>query len=659
MAAGQVVFDPINGELPKPKVRDPTLVNPTADAPKKGWESIATRDVKVAEAAGGRWNKFKTYSVLQRSFEIWKFVFTCVLRWWLMNQKWTYDKKQFPDGMTPENKAVKRREFAIWIKEGLLRLGPTFIKIGQQFSTRVDVLEKEYIEQLTELQDKVPPFSSKTARDIIERELGKPVEEIFEEFSDEPLAAASLGQVHLAKLNGQTVAVKVQRPGLKELFDIDLKNIRVLAINFDKLDPKRDGAARDWVAIYDECCNVLYREIDYVQEGQNADRFRENFAASGIDWIKVPKIYWETSNSQVLTMEYCPGIKISQVDRMDELSVDRKILARYAVESYLQQILKHGFFHADPHPGNLAVSEDGRLIFYDFGMMGQIPSNVREGLIEVFYGVYQKNAQRVLDALVVMGVLVPGKDQVSVLRTANFFLNQFQDRLKAQREERNKDSRDFRARGFKEQRTKEEGKQVRKARLAAIGEDLLSISADQPFRFPATFTFVVRAFSVLDGIGKGLDPRFDISEIARPYAMELLDLKPSTGIELAQKDFKERWNRQTVAVKNLFKGPNDIAAMAATIKRLQDGELKLRVRNLEAERQFQRVAAVQDLTLKAIGFAAMLNVATMLKVSATAAVSQWVATGAMVIAGVLGLLTLAGALKVKLLDKKELKYKGL
>ena len=288
---------------------------------------------------GGRWSKFKSYSTFQRTWEIWSFAFVFFTKLWLVNQKWTYR-----GGMTEPKVSVRKGELAAWLREGLVRLGPTFIKIGQQFSTRVDVLAPEFIKELEKLQDNVPAFPSETAIAIIENSLGKKVSDVFEEFDPTPIAAASLGQVHVAKLNGERVVVKVQRPGLKELFDIDLKNVRVLAEWLQKVDPKSDGAARDWVAIYDECSRILYQEIDYTLEGQNADRFRKNFEST--PWVKVPRVLWEYTASEVLTMEYVPGIKINRIAELDKAGVDRELLARRTVESYLQQLLTFGFFHA-------------------------------------------------------------------------------------------------------------------------------------------------------------------------------------------------------------------------------------------------------------------------------------------------------------------------
>ncbi|XP_019459324.1 PREDICTED: uncharacterized protein LOC109359203 [Lupinus angustifolius] len=620
------------------------------DVRKKRVEEIGKEDawfkqsgksqVEVAAAPGGRWSRFKAYSTIQRTLEIWGFVITFIFKAWLNNQKFSYR-----GGITEEKKTLRRKTLAKWLKESILRLGPTFIKIGQQFSTRVDILPQEYVDQLSELQDQVPPFPSETAIAIVEEELGSPLHGIFDQFDYEPIAAASLGQVHRAKLKGQDVVVKVQRPGLKGLFDIDLKNLRVIAEYLQKVDPKSDGAKRDWVAIYDECAPVLYQEIDYTKEAANAELFKSNF--KNMNYVKVPTILWDYTTPQILTMEYVPGIKINKIQALDQLGVDRTRLSRYAVESYLEQILSHGFFHADPHPGNIAVDDvnGGRLIFYDFGMMGSISQNIREGLLETFYGVYEKDPDKVLQAMIQMGVLVPTGDMTAVRRTAQFFLNTFEERLAAQRRERELAKAEI---GFKKPLTKDEKIMKKKERLAAIGEDLLSIAADQPFRFPATFTFVVRAFSVLDGIGKGLDPRFDITEIAKPYALELLKFREA-GVEVILKDFIKRRDRQSQAFYNLFRQADRVEKLAEIIQRLEQGDLKLRVRTLESERAFQRVATVQKTIGNAVAAGSLINLATILYLNSISGP----ATIAYFFCAIFGLQVLIGIVKIKKLDERE------
>ncbi|KAK9949736.1 hypothetical protein M0R45_005252 [Rubus argutus] len=575
--------------------------------------------VEVSVAPGGRWSRFKTYSTIQRTLEIWGFVLTFIVKAWWNNRKFAYR-----GGMTEEKKTLKRKALAKWLKENILRLGPTFIKIGQQFSTRVDILAQEYVDELSELQDQVPPFPSDTAISIVEEELGAPVNDIFDRFDYEPIAAASLGQVHRARLKGQEVVIKVQRPGLKDLFNIDLKNLRVIAEYLQKIDPKSDGAKRDWVAIYDECANVLYQEIDYTKEADNAELFANNF--KNMDYVKVPTIVREYTTPQVLTMEYVPGIKINKIKALDQLGVDRQRLGRYAVESYLEQILSHGFFHADPHPGNIAVDDvnGGRLIFYDFGMMGSISPNIREGLLETFYGVYEKDPDKVLQAMIQMGVLVPTGDMTAVRRTAQFFLRSFEERLAAQRKEREMATKEL---GFKKPLSKEERIMKKKERLAAIGEDLLAIAADQPFRFPATFTFVVRAFSVLDGIGKGLDPRFDITEIAKPYALELLkfvklELKTSESDGTGNlRHFITYLDRQT-ELKSLLKLSKDWS---------------------------KRVATVQKTVGNAVAAGSLINLATILYIHSI----RVPAIVAYIFCAFFGFQVLIGIIKVKKFDERE------
>ena len=608
-------------------------------------------------------------------------MFKFVLKRVALNLKWTYWGK-----FSEASKKERLQRLAVWLREGLLRLGPTFIKIGQQvrhpawpgsvrlpatsltlspcpqFSTRVDVLSPELIKELEKLQDKVPPFSTEQAMGIIEQQLGAPVDTLFEEFERQPIAAASLGQVHRAKLGGQRVVVKVQRPGLRELFEIDLKNLRVIAQWLQSVDPKTDGAARDWVAIYDECKRVLYEEIDYTNEGMNCDTFRRNF--EGQPWVKVPKVYWENSAQRVLCMEYCPGLKISRVDEIERLGLDRRLLARYVVESYLQQLLRFGFFHADPHPGNIAVDDGypgGRLIVYDMGMMGTLRPGVRGGLLELFYAVYERDANKCLDALVTMGVLVPTGDLTAVRRTAQFFLDSFESRLKSQREEREElGDEAYSSQGYKPQRTKGEKQQRRKEILSSIGEDLLSVSRDQPFRFPATFTFVVRAFSVLDGIGKALDPKFDISEIARPYARELLLEAQSMALPpqvvAAQRDLARRADAQGRALVNLFRGPDRIQAMDGILTRIETGAFKPRVRALEVERAVERLRCQNDLTLRAVVACTALQLGAVLSIAAAAPAAA--ATACFVTAVLSALSALGAGLKLSKLDKKERQLVG-
>jgi predicted unusual protein kinase regulating ubiquinone biosynthesis (AarF/ABC1/UbiB family) len=260
-----------------------------------------------------RWAR-ENYSRWGRLFDIWRFVLTWLFYLWLDQQAWSYGGQP-----TPERKAKRRRARAIWIRETLLHLGPTFIKVGQFFSTRADLFPSEYVEELSKLQDQVPAFGYEQVAAIVQQELGKPIEQIYSYFDPTPLAAASLGQVHRAKLkSGEEVVVKVQRPGLVRLFTIDLEIGRGIAKFFQHHTPW-GGAGRDWIGIYEECRRTLWEEVDYLNEGRNADTFRRNFR--DMPQIAVPKVYWRYTSPRLLTLEYLPGIKISDYEALSAAGI--------------------------------------------------------------------------------------------------------------------------------------------------------------------------------------------------------------------------------------------------------------------------------------------------------------------------------------------------
>ena len=518
-----------------------------------------------------RWNR-KNYSRNRRFIDIWTFVLTWLTWLWIDGKKWSYW-----GGFTEEKKNARRRAQAIWVRETFLELGPTFIKVGQLFSTRADLFPIEYVEELSKLQDKVPAFSYEQAEEIIVEDLGKTVQELFQNFDPIPLAAASLGQVHKAQLHsGSDVVVKVQRPGLKKLFEIDLAILRGIARYFQ--NHPRWGKGRDWVGIYDECCRILWLEIDYLNEGRNADTFRRNFR--NCDWVKVPRVSWQYTSPRVLTLEYIPGIKISNYEALEASGLDRKELAQMGAKAYLQQLLNYGFFHADPHPGNIAVSPGGELIFYDFGMMGQITSNLREKLMETLFGITQRDADRVVKSLIAVGALAPTGDIGPVRRSIQYMLDHFMDQP------------------FENQS------------IAAISDDLYEIAYDQPFRFPATFTFVMRAFSTLEGVGKGLDPEFNFMEVAQPFAIQLMSNGnlPNTANSI----FNEL-GRQAVQVSSSALGlPGRIED---TLEKLEQGDIRMRVRLAETDRVLRRVSNVQMGTNYAVLISAFTLSATLLLIS--------------------------------------------
>ncbi len=495
-----------------------------------------------------RWNR-ENYSRQKRFIDVWTFVLRLLNARWLYTKSWSYR-----GGMTDSAKALRRRKLAIWIRETMLDLGPTFIKLGQLFSTRADLFSTEFVEELSKLQDKVPAFSFEQVATIIQTELGKPLTEIYRGFDPVPLAAASLGQVHRAQLpSGEEVVIKVQRPGLKKLFTIDLQILKGIASYFQ--GHPEWGKGRDWMGIYEECCKILWEEIDYLNEGRNADLFRRNFR--DYDWIRVPRVYWRYASPRTLTLEYLPGIKISHYEALEAAGLDRRELAVSSARAYLMQILDAGFFHADPHPGNIAVSPQGQLIFYDFGMMGSIQTVTREKMMGLFFGVAQKDAERVVKALIDLGALAPTGELGAVRRSVQFMLDNFMDK------------------SFEDQS------------LAAISDDLYEMAYDQPFRFPATFTFVMRAFSTLEGVGKGLDPDFNFMEVAQPFAMKLMTNGNSSS-EVG--NLIGDLSRQAVQVSNSALGlPR---RLDETLDRLDRGDLRVRVRSTESDRLLRRLGGV-------------------------------------------------------------------
>lgn len=547
----------------------------------------STLPAKTYTANDYRWSRGR-YSRRRRFVEIWSFVLRFLSSQWLYGKDWSYR-----GGVTEEKKALRRRKQAIWIREEFLDLGPTFIKLGQLFSTRADLFPIEYVEELSKLQDRVPAFSYEQVEQIIREDFGKTIPELYSSFDPIPMAAASLGQVHRAQLrSGEEVVVKVQRLGLKNLFEIDLSILKGIAHYFQR-HPKW-GPGRDWIGIYGECCKILWQEIDYLNEGRNADTFRRNFRQE--DWVKVPRVYWRYASPRVLTLEYMPGIKISHYEALEAAGLDRKRLANLGAKAYLHQLLNDGFFHADPHPGNIAVSIDGSLIFYDFGMMGQVQPVTREKLMRTFFGIAQRDGEQVMNSLIELGALTPVGDMGPVRRSIQYMLDNFMDKP------------------FEEQS------------VMAISDDLYEVAYGQPFRFPATFTFVMRAFSTLEGVGKGLDPDFNFMEAAKPFAMKLMN----NGTPSDTRGLFDELGRQAAQVSSTALGlPRRIED---TIEKLERGDIRVRTRSIESDRILRRVANINLATNYSIVLGSFTLTAALLLINefiwlaiATAAIAAFIA----------------------------------
>lgn len=403
-------------------------------------------------------------------------------------QSFLYSLRRIFLGTETNRERIQEKQ-AVWLKEKLIKLGPTFIKIGQSMGTRADLLPLPFVKELGMLVDQVPPFPNDVAFAIIEKELGKKINEVYAEFELEPVAAASLGQVYRARLHsGEEVAVKVQRPNLDATIKGDIIILKKVA-NFAERFPQLSENA-DWPGMLREFDVTVHEEMDYAAEGRNADRFRESFK----NWtnIHVPTIYWNASTKKVLTMEFIHGTKVTDLEEQKKRDIDPAKVNRLLIKTYLKQLLEDGFFHADPHPGNLLVMPDGRLAFFDFGMVGRITPQLQAKMIDAFFHVVDKDPAGIAQDLIELDFLKPGTSHESIKPVVERMF-QFHFNLKL------KDV------NFKE-----------------LTYDLADVMYDYPFRLPSNFTYIMRALMTLEGIGIITDPEFNFFETAKPYAKEFM-----------------------------------------------------------------------------------------------------------------------------------------
>ena len=389
-----------------------------------------------------------------------------------------------------DKKEARLAKQATWLRERLIDLGPTFIKIGQALGTRGDLLPLPYIKELTTLQDQVPPFTTAAAFARIETELKRSIHEAYAEIDAEPIAAASLGQVYRARLhNGQEVAVKVQRPNLHATISFDIVVLYKLVTLTNRFFPRANENA-DWEGMLREFHLTVFEEMDYAREGRNADRFRHSFSSWRV--IKVPQIHWSHTTSRVLTMDFIRGTKVTDLDGLRARKISPVKVNRLLVRTYLKQLLEDGFFHADPHPGNLLVMDSGHLAFFDFGMVGRITPRLQSQMIDAFFHVVSRDVQGLGQDIFNLNFLKPGVDAETIRPVVESLFKHY---LNLKLGDIN----------FKE-----------------LTYDLAEVMYEYPFRLPANFTYIMRALMTLEGIGIVTDPGFSFFETAKPYAKEFM-----------------------------------------------------------------------------------------------------------------------------------------
>jgi predicted unusual protein kinase regulating ubiquinone biosynthesis (AarF/ABC1/UbiB family) len=408
-----------------------------------------------------------------------------------------------------------REQRAAQLRQLLTRLGPTFIKVGQALSTRPDLIRPDFLEELIKLQDQLPPFPTAMAWAIIERELGLTPEEIYSFISPEPVAAASLGQVYRARLySGEEVAVKVQRPNLLPTLTCDLFLMRWAASWLRYFLPLNLG--HDLTLIVDEFGTKLFEEIDYLNEGRNAETFAVNFQDDPT--VKVPSIYWRYSSTQVLTLEWINGFKLTDTERVRQADLSTDGLIEIGVTTGLRQLLEFGFFHADPHPGNLFAMPDGRMAYIDFGMMDQLDQETKETLVDSVVHLINQDYGRLAEDFVRLGFLTPDTDIRPIIPALESVLG---DAL---------------------------GAKVSDFNFKTITDRFSELMYEYPFRVPAKFALIIRSLVTQEGLALSLNPEFKIVDIAYPYVARrlLMGETPSLRrrlLEVLFKDGKLQWQR--------------------------------------------------------------------------------------------------------------------
>jgi predicted unusual protein kinase regulating ubiquinone biosynthesis (AarF/ABC1/UbiB family) len=485
--------------------------------------------------------------------------------------------------LTRRTRSRRYTQIAGQFRAMAIRMGGVMIKVGQFLSARLDILPVEITEELSGLQDEVPAEDFEAIRKLAETELGAPLEEKFESFEPEPLAAASLGQVHRARLRADApeaeqfrdVVVKIQRPFIDQLIDVDFSALRRVAGWLMRYQPIRKRV--DLHALITELETTVHHEIDYISEGKNAETFSANFA--GRKRIHVPRVVWSQTTQRVLTLENVYAIKITDYDAITAAGIDRSEVARVLFDTYLKQIFEDGFFHADPHPGNLFVTPipatesrkvDWQLTFVDFGMVGYVPQELREGLRELLIGVGTRNAARVVEAYRILGVLLPSAD-LKLLEQAEA---QLFDRFWGM--------------------SMSELRNVNHGEMRQFAMQFRELMYEMPFQLPHNLLLLGRTMAILSGMCTGLDPNFNVWSQLAPYAQKLVAEEGLSNWEAWLDEIGD-------LVKELIGLP---AQTGRVLTRLERGELN--VNTPQVNRQIYHLESAVNRLTGSVVFAAFL-----------------------------------------------------
>lgn len=423
---------------------------------------------------------------------------------------------QWPNVKVPTTAEKLRMAFS--------ELGPSFIKLAQILSSRPDLITRQYADEFKKLQDRVPPFPTADAVRIIEEELGFPLNDVFSEFDQEPLAAASIAQVYHGRLlDGSDVVVKIQRPNIREQLETDINILSAIANLLEKYVP--ESAFFNPTGIVEEFSRTVRREIDFLEEARSCNRFRKNFDQSPD--IHIPKAFNEYTTGKLLVLEKIDGVRIDDIPAIEKLGLDRSRLAKAGVNAYFKMVLDDGFFHADPHAGNIFAMPDGRIGFMDFGMVGRVSSELRETLANTFLALIQRDFDSLIDQYIELG-LVPDHLDLDLFRRE--FKADIMDLLEPLY-----------------------GLSIHEINFADYMDAITHLAIKHKMKVPSDLLLVNKAMLTLDNIGRELDPHFDFIANAEPYATKLVKerMRPGRIYEKARKNILEITDFATIFPKQM------------------------------------------------------------------------------------------------------------
>ena len=459
-------------------------------------------------------------------------------------------------------KDLERLSQAQRLRLAMEELGPTFIKLGQLLSTRPDVLGSAYIHEFSKLQDKVPGFSFEEVNAQIQRELGYPAEELFAEFSTTPLAAASIAQVHRGKLrSGEEVVFKVRRPGIVKIVETDIDVLMGLAYLIEQHIPT--VALYDPVGLVKEFRRSIMRELNFTREGRTVDRFAVNFAES--ETVYTPKIFWDYTGDIVLTMEYVDGIKISALKELTAQGYDLKVIASRGADAFLKQVLDFGLFHADPHPGNVFILPDQVICMLDYGMVGRLGQDLKDQLIDLLQALLNRDVDKIISQLLYSGELTDDSDIKNLRRDLHDFIEDYYDIV------------------------------LQDIKVGKLLSEFIEILTHHRIHFPADFMILAKALVIMEGVGRQLDPEFNMINHMRPYVNKIIFER------FSPKNISEQAGRIVQAYSSLAKNlPQDIKEF---VNRLNRNQFKI---DLE-HRGLEKLVTDLDRSSNRVSFAVVIG----------------------------------------------------